>query len=219
MNQKPTDIAENPVWESGRFSMTAGRHALLAMEETAGKLWWVAALPVAILAALGVAFDWRYGILAAMTVFIIMPLLVLMGWLKAMTSPGALRCVYDMEATVNSAGDLHLKFFHKSPSEPKESDKRGVPSEGDEEKEPGENNHQEVATTPTTESHPKDGALADISPTVLPLENLREIRFWRGCIVMDYPQFRLIIPLDDRRRQSIRTLLELTDMWDSHNYL
>lgn len=195
------NVTDNPgMWRSGRFTVAPSAHARLKMEDLAARRWWVAAVPVCVLLVMGAA-DWRFWIVAGMLVFAVLPLVVLMGWLQALRSEGALLSVYDMEAEVDYSGDMTLRFFRKrrpseDPDENDDADRKGNPDSDDD---------------------------ADISPAhapvLLPRVTLRDVRLWRGNVVMTYDRMEVIILLADDSAASLPRLLELTGMRESHNFV
>lgn len=187
MSKSSTQNGATP-WESGRFSVPPSRHALLAMEAFGARWWWTAAIPVAALAVMGIIADWRYGVVAAMLVFTVLPMALMAGWLKALGSRGALCSVYDMEASVSADGSMTLRFFRPP-----------APRTGAE------------PDTSQPEPEPKTPA-----PLVLPRSDLRHIRLWRGLILLEYDGINVMIPLSDNLRPSVPALLKLTGMWESH---
>lgn len=91
------------------FTPGAAAHAAEAMRHRLGKIWLPLALPVAVLALIGMT-DWRWLIVDAALLLTIYPFGVIAGWFGAMSSKSAIMAVYPQQITLTPDGTLTVSY-------------------------------------------------------------------------------------------------------------
>lgn len=96
------------------FAVAPSVHAAMATGRILSRYWWTAAIPVAVLLAIGLS-DWRYAVTALALIFVVLPAVTMFGWFAATWDADAvadmtehtLRLNPDNTISIIRAGNTH----------------------------------------------------------------------------------------------------------------
>lgn len=96
------------------FAVAPSLHAAMAASRILSRYWWTAAIPVAVLLAIGLS-DWRYAVTALALIFVVLPAVAMFGWFAVTSDADAvadmtehtLRLNPDNTITIIRPGNIH----------------------------------------------------------------------------------------------------------------
>lgn len=101
------------------YAVAPSVHAAMAASLILSRYWWTAAIPVAVLLAIGLS-DWRYAITALALIFVVLPAVAMFGWFAATSDADAVADMTEHSLRLNpdnTISTISPENIHTSPAD------------------------------------------------------------------------------------------------------